>query len=221
MHVIIIGRGKTVYFLAKQFASKGYQLTLINQDLAECRALSRHLKATVVHGDGSNPAILEEAGARQAEIVLALTPHDQDNLVTCQLAQRMYDVPRTVALVNDPDNEEVFRRLGITAAFSATRILLGLIEEQTGFEEITSLVPVAEGRVTVTELIVQPDAPAVGRSLQELQLPEGALIATIVRGDEVIIPKGGSRVLAGDRLILIGQPASYGDALRALTGETP
>ena len=117
MKVILIGGGKLVYFLVRQFASKGYHLTIINQDAVEAKALARQLKATVILGDGSDPGMLKEAGAYQADIVLSLTPHDQDNLVACQIAQKRYGVPRTIALVNDPDYQEVFQQLGVTVAF--------------------------------------------------------------------------------------------------------
>ncbi|MCB0046115.1 MAG: TrkA family potassium uptake protein [Caldilineaceae bacterium] len=218
MRVILIGGGKTVYFLARQFISKGYNVTLINRSADEAKNLSRQIKAVVVLGDGSDPAVLEEAGARRADVVLALTGRDQDNLVACQLAKQMYSVPRTVALVNDPENEEVFHQLGVTVAFSATRIIATLIEEQTGFEEITNLVPMAEGKIVFTEVAVGEDAPALGKTLQTLDLPEGVLIAGILRRGEVIVPRGTNRVQLDDRLIVLGQPETYGAALRALVG---
>ncbi|RME44411.1 MAG: TrkA family potassium uptake protein [Caldilineae bacterium] len=219
MRVIIIGGGKMVYFLARQFAGKGYHVTLINRNPAEAKALSRQLKATVVLGDGSTPATLDEAGARRAEVVMSLTPHDQDNLVACQLAQQMFGVPKTIALVNDPENETVFRQLGVTLAFSATHIIAKLIEEQAQFEAITNLIPVAEGRIHITEVSLTDGSPAVDHTLQSLRLPKGALIASILRGEETIVPGGSTRLQSGDRLIVISQPENYGQALRALAGE--
>lgn len=219
MRIILIGSGKLVYFLAKQFASKGYHLTIINQDATEATALSRQLKATVILGDGSNPATLKEADADQADLVLSLTAHDQDNLVACQIAQKHYGVPRTIALVNDPEHQEVFEQLGINVAFSATQILANLIEQQADFEQIKNLIPVAEGRVNVTEVILRSDSPSVGQALQELELPGGSLIACIIRDWQVIVPRGGSRLRAADRLILISQPEHYEQFLRALIDE--
>ena len=216
--VIVIGGGKMVYFLSKEFASKGYQLTIINNDRYEAKTLSRQLKATVILGDGSVPATQDEAGARRADVLLSLTPHDEDNLVACQLAQKMFGVPRTIALVNDPENQDVFHKLGISAAFSATPIIAKLIEEQTSFEDIINLMPIAEGRINVTEVVLRTGAPAVGKSLQELHLPRGALITTILRGDAVIVPGGDSRLRIADRLVVIAQPENYGEVLRLLTG---
>ncbi len=127
MNVILIGGGKTTYFLARQFTGRGYRVAIINRDGTEAKQLSEQVQALVLLGDGSDPTMLEEAGAGQAQVVVALTPHDQDNLVACQLARQMYGVPRTVALVNDPENEAIFVELGVSLTFSATRTLANLI----------------------------------------------------------------------------------------------
>jgi trk system potassium uptake protein TrkA len=219
MRVILVGEGKILYFLARQFASKGHSTTIVTGDHEQSSALSRRIKATVLHGDGSDPGILEEAGARRADVVLALTARDQDNLAVCQIARRMFRVPRTVGLVNDPENEEVFRKLGVSVAFSATQIIARILEERAGFEEIASLIPVAEGKITVSEVALRPESPVVERELQGIAFPEGALIGGIIRAGEVIVPRGNTRLLAGDRLIVISQPDCYDQVLRLLTGE--
>lgn len=219
MKVILIGQGKLLYFLAKQFISKGYHLTIINQDLAEATTFSRQLKATVILGDGSNPVILKEAGAYQADILLSLTSQDQDNLVACQIAKKHYGVPRTIALVNDPEHQQVFEKLGITVAFSPIELIANLIEQQTDFEAIKSLIPIAEGKITVAEIALNHDSPVLGKTLQELKLPKGSLISCILRKGEVIVPSGGTSLQVADRLILVSQPEHYGQFLRTLTNE--
>ncbi len=218
MRIILIGGGKLAYFLAKRFASKGYHLTIINNDATEATTLSRQLKATVILGEGSNPQTLKEAGAYQANVVLSLTSQDQDNLIACQIAQKKYGVPRTVALVNDPENRAIFEKLGISVAFSATEIITSLIEQQTSAEEITNLLPVAEGKVNVTEVALTEDSPGLGKKLQELQLPTGTLIACILRQGEVIVPGGQTSLEVKDRLILLSQPDNYGQLMRMLVG---
>ena len=219
MRIILIGGSKLAYFLAKQFASKNYYTTIINEDLEEAKTLSRTLKATVIHGQGSDPATLGEAGALQADVVLSLTTHDEDNLIACQIAQKEYGVPRTIALVNDPENQQIFEKLGITVAFSATQIIASLIEQQTASSDIQNLLPIAEGKVNVTEIALEQDNPAVGKTIDELQLPNGTLIACILRKGEVIVPNGENSLQALDRLIVIGQPESYGQLMRLLCSE--
>lgn len=208
-----------IYFLGRTFLAKGYYVTVINRNHEECVRLARRLKATVVHGDGSNPRILEEAGANTVDAILAVTPNDQDNLVICQLADLQFHVPRTLALVNDPDNEEVFRKLGITAAFSTTRILASLIEQRAGFEDITNLIPAGEGKVNITEVVLQESSPVAGKPLHGITLPVNSLIACVLRPDKTIIPRGDTQLCAGDRLIVVSLPENQGQVLRALTGE--
>lgn len=219
MRIILIGGSKLAYFLTKQFAEKNYQTTIINSDLAEATVLSRNLKATVIHGEGSNPHTLSEAGAYQADVVLSLTTKDEDNLIACQIAQKEYGVPRTIALVNDPENRPIFEQLGVTVAFSATQIIASLIEQQTGTEEIRNLLPVAEGKVNVTEIAIQDDNQIVGKKIDDINLPDGTLIACILRQGEVIVPSGDNILNAKDRLVVIGLPENYGQLLRILGAE--
>ncbi|MBN1221551.1 MAG: TrkA family potassium uptake protein [Anaerolineae bacterium] len=220
MRIILVGGGKTLYFLARQFIEKGHQLTIINRDAVEAKSLSRQLKATIILGEGSDPEILEEAGARRANALLSLTPHDPDNLVACQIARQMFGVPRTVALVNDPENEDIFRQLGVTVAFSATKIITTLIEQQADFDDITNLIPVAEGRVNVTEVTLDQKASAADKRLSELNLPSNSLIAGIIREGKVLVPGGASQLRVADRLILITLPENQAEVLHTLIGET-
>ena len=222
MNVILLGGGETVetiYFLARLFVRRGYAVTIVDPDPAEAQMLSRRVKATVLVGDGSDPIVLEEAGARQADVVLSLTPQDADNLVACQVAQKLYGVPRTLALVNDPENEEVFRRLGITEVFSSTQVIGSLIEGRTVYDEITQLFPADEGRLYVTEVVLDGDAAVTGKALQELELPGGSLIVAIIRDGRVVVPGGQDRLQVADRLIAIAHPEQHEDLLRALAGE--
>ncbi|HAU36418.1 MAG TPA: potassium transporter TrkA [Phycisphaerales bacterium] len=219
MRVLIVGGGRPVYFLCRTFLAKGHQVTLINRNQDECVQMARRLKATVVCGDGSDPAILEDAGAHGADAVLAFTPNDQDNLAVCQLATLQYAVPRTVALVNDPDNEAVFQKLGVTA-FSTTRTIASMVEQRTALDEITNLIPVGEGKVNITEVKLQDASPVVGKTLRELSLPADSLIAVVLRNGEPIVPRGDTRLESGDHVVLITLPANHGPVLRAVTGET-
>lgn len=218
MRVIIIGGDKTVYFLARQLSERGDQVTIINRDKERCEELAQQINVPVIHGDGSDINRLEEAGARRADILLALTPNDQDNLIACQLAQKIFGLPRTLGLANDPENEEIFKQLGVGVAFSATRLISSLIEQQAHFEDIATLMPIAKGRINVTEVRLDPESPAIGKTLQELDLTGGALVAAVVRDDAVIIPRGSTRLQIEDHLILITQPETHQQDMVTLCG---
>jgi trk system potassium uptake protein TrkA len=220
MNILIVGGGRIIYFLVKTFLSRGYTVTIINRDRQECRILSRQLKATVVYGDATDSNLLTGACTSSMEIVLALTPNDQDNLVICQLAAQYFGVPRTLALVNDPDNEELFRQLGVTTAFSTTHMISSLIDQRTGIEDIINLFSVADGKVIVTEVMLNQTCPVVGRSLAEIDLPANCLMACILRDQKPVIPRGSTELKISDRIVLITMPDNHGLVLKAITGET-
>jgi len=127
-------------------------------------------------------------------------------------------VPKTLALANDPDNAEVFEELGLSA-FSTTRIVGSLIEQRASLEQITNLLPVGEGRVNVTEIILDANSPVAGKLLKDIDLPGNALVAVVIRNGQPIVPRGASQLLGGDRLVLITLPENHGPVLRVFTGD--
>lgn len=219
MKVLIVGSGKTLYFLSRNFTAKGHEVVIINRNREECIQLARRVKATVVCGDGSDAGILQDAGAMGAEVLLALTPNDQDNLIICQLAALKFGVPKTLALTNDPDNAKVFEKLGMSA-FSTTQIIGSLIEQRASLDQVVNLLPVGEGRVNVTEIILDTNAPVAGKYLKDTHLPDNTLVAVLIREGKPLISRGNNRLLAGDRLVLITLPESHGAVLKVFTGET-
>jgi trk system potassium uptake protein TrkA len=218
MKVLIAGGGKTLYFLCRNFTAKGYEVVIINRDREECVQLARQLPAMVVCGDGSDATVLKEAGAMGADVVLAITSNDQDNLVICQLASIQFGVPRVLALANDPDNTEVFEKLGVSA-FSTTHIVGSLIEQRASLEQIINLLPVGEGRVNVTEIMLDAGSPVAGMLLKDIALPENALVAVVIRDNQSIVPRGANDLRAGDRVVLITLPENHGPVLKTFTGE--
>jgi trk system potassium uptake protein TrkA len=135
------------------------------------------------------------------------------------VAQKRYGVPRTLALVNDPDNETIFRQLGIDEVFSATRVIGSLMEGRTLSDEITHLFPADEGRRYVTEVVLGEGALGLDKTLRELALPPESVVACILRRGEVLVPQADSRLQLADRLILITSPERQEEALKVLTGE--
>jgi trk system potassium uptake protein len=129
-----------------------------------------------------------------------------------------FNVPQTIALVNDPENEAVFRKLGIQA-ISTTRILSNLIEQKTGFDEIINLIPIEEGKINVTEVALNDDSSILGKSMSELALPDNALIACIIRENLAIVPRGNTRLERHDKLIVMTVPENHGAVIRLLTNE--
>jgi len=217
--VLIVGGGTHIYFIARSLISKGKEIVIINKDQAECEAFSRRLKATVICGDGSQPRVLEEAGVRQVHKVLAVTPHDEDNFMICRLAKDVYGIKEAFALVNDPDNEEVFRSLGIGATFSLAPILSDLIERRAQKDSVIGFTPISEGKINLTEVVLDERAPCKGKKLRDIRFPTNTLIISVQRDGDVFIPSGDTAMLAGDRISFVCLPENYAKVLGLLVGK--
>src|SRR5438309_5661687 len=140
MYVIVIGGGKVGYYLSKHLLERQYEVTLIEKDPRRAEALTGagQLGEIVMVGDGDEMAFLATTGMERADVVVAVTGDDEDNLVTCQLAKRKFNVPKTVARVNNPANVRIFKTLGVDVALSATEVLLDLIESELASKETAS-----------------------------------------------------------------------------------
>ncbi len=217
MRIIVVGASRPAYFLARSFSSKGHQVTVVVDTAEDAAELARRLHGIVVCGDGSDPRVLADAEAGRADVVIAATGKDQDNLVVCQLARVRFGVSRVLCLVNDPDNEATFLRLGVPA-FSLTGIVTALIEQRATIDEVTNLAPAAGGKVNISEVVLTADSPLVDRAMSESHLPEDSLVACVLRGEEAIVPRGATVLRLGDRIVLITLPLTHGRALRFVTG---
>ncbi|MBF0407514.1 MAG: TrkA family potassium uptake protein [Candidatus Riflebacteria bacterium] len=216
MKIIICGGGQALYFLSRNFISKGYEVAIVNQSREECIQFARQIRVGILCGDASNEDILQQAGAMGADALLAITPKDQDNLVICQLASHKFGIPRTVALANDPDNAKVFEKMGVSA-FSTTQIIGSLIEQRASLEQIINLLPIEEGKVNVTEILLDIDSPVSGKFLKDIELPENSLVAVVIRNNISIVPRGGNDLQAGDRVVLITLSENHGKVMKMFT----
>lgn len=219
MKVIVIGGGKVVYFLTKTFLSKGYRVTIINDNKEDCEWFAKRLKATVIYGNGSDQESQEEAGAGGADCLIAITPTDADNLIACQIANRIFGIPKIAAFINSPNNVEVFKKLGVKIAISSVEIVSKIIERKTEFEEIATHIPLAEGKIDVAEVVLTGKSPVLGKPLKDIDFPKRAILACIIRKNVPIIPRGFTILEEADRLIVIAVPDEHEKVLKLLTGE--
>lgn len=219
MKIMIVGGGEEARYIIRSLCKRAYEVIVVNRDTEECLRLSKLSKALIVHGDGTIPRVLEESGVRSVDRLLALTPRDEDNYVICRIAKLRYGVEAVFALVHDPENEEVFREIGLEGTFSITATISSLIEQRSASQSIRSLQPLADGKVGVTEVILPDGAPSIGKALKEIRFPASTLVAAILRDDEVIIPNGETVLAVGDKLSFISLPERYAQSLGALVGE--
>jgi len=219
MRVMIIGGGDETRYIIRSLCAKGNEVIVIQRDAEESLHLSQQSSAIIVHGDGTIPSILEDAGIRSVDRLLALTSRDEDNYVICRIAKQKYGVGAVFALVHDPDNELIFRELGLEGTFSITATASSLIEQRSTSQSIRSLQPLADGKVIITEILLSKDAPSVGKTLRSMRFPSNTLVVAILRGGEVIIPNGETMLAADDKLSLVSLPERHTQIISALVGK--
>jgi len=218
-HIFIIGGFSHTKSLATSLIKKGYRVTAINKDVNKCRALAEIEKLDVFFGDGSKPFVLEDAHAHGADMAIALTNKDADNLVICQLCKKKFNIKKTVAVVSDPKKTEFFYRMGIDAVVCAITAIAGIIEQQALIEEMESFSQLEHGNIKLTHLTISGTAAAADKKLREINVPKNAIVGCILRGDKSIIPSGNTKILSGDTLIIITTEEYEASTVKAFTGK--
>ncbi len=218
MKIVLAGGKKITYYLAKNLISKGMAITIINKDKAFCEEMAKTLKALIIHGDASNLSILKKAEIFDSDIIVALTTRDQDNLIICELASKVLKVGKVFSLINDSENEQVFRKLGITNVINMSEVFSSVIEQRLSSYPIINLMPFEEGKALVIQIEVEEGFPIVGKMPKDLPFAEGALIGTVNRGGKVFIPHGDTVFEVGDRLLVICLPSDQTHTMQAITG---
>jgi trk system potassium uptake protein TrkA len=204
MYIIIVGAGKVGYQLTKLLLSQGHEVMLIENDRNKFASLIDELGDSILYGDGSTMETLTEAGANRADAIVAVTGHDEDNLVICQLSKMMFFGPRTIARVNNPRNEETFWSLGIDATVSATRLINAIIQEQVKAHDVLiPLLTIRGGDVEIVQTSLSPSSSVVNKKIKDLVLPKGTLFISINRGEEVIIPRGDTDLREDDQVLVL------------------
>ncbi|MFP3156081.1 NAD-binding protein [Lachnospiraceae bacterium ZAX-1] len=216
--VILIGGFNKAKSLAKSLIKKGYKVTAINNNAQDCNALTEIDKLTVYIGDGTKPFVLEDANIYNADIAIALTGHDEDNLVICELCKKKFNVHKTVSLVSEPKKIEFFHRMGIDSVVCAITAIANIIEQQAIMNEMATLLPIGEGRISIAQVPITETAPVVDKKLWEINLPKEVIIGCVLRGEKNLVPRGDTRILAGDSLILISSDKHETAAIKELTG---
>ncbi len=220
MYIVIIGAGNVGYHLAKAVLSKGHEVLLIDRDAATLERIEDELGSIGLRGDGCEANTLEEAGTARADLFVAVTDQDADNLVACQIAKHRFKVPRTVARMSDLKNEPLFKKLGVDVTVSSTILILQYIESQTARPPMLTRLAVLRGSDReIVDVKIPPTSAVVGKKIRDISLPQNSLIILLIRQDERIqLPTSTTALEAGDRLVVVGDRASEEGLHRALTG---
>ena len=218
MVVIIVGGGKVGYYLAKTLLERGNQPHIVDSNRAQCVHAANDLDIPVTCGDGTKIDVLESAGIREAGCLVSVTGRDEDNLISCQLAKKRFNVPKTIERVNNPKNVEVMKKLGVDIPISSTNSIASLIEREVDASAIRRLISLT-GEASINEIVVGRQFHRSGIRLSELQLPEESIIVSITRDGDLIIPRGNTQIFSGDKIILIAKSKALFEVNRIFNRE--
>ena len=219
MYVVVIGGGNVGYYLTKELLHAGHEVVMIEKDPGRARQIADELGSIVVPNDGCEGRYQEMAGMGRADVVAAVTGDDEDNLVACQVAKMHFNVPRAIARVNNPKNEQLFRRLAIDDTVSPTRTILGVIEHEIPIHDLLHLTELEGGDLEIVEAQLTAESPAVGRELRELTLPEGTSIAVILRGSKAVAVRPETKLVDGDRMLAVTSSEKEPELRQLLIGD--
>lgn len=226
MKIIIAGGGKVGFYLAKELSESGHSVFLIERREERAERIAESVPdAVVIHGDACDHEYLEEARVEEADIVIAVTGDDDDNLVVSQLAKDVYGVPKVIARVNNPKNEKIFRLLNVDMPIAATSMIVKIVEEEAALDGLVTLLPIADESHRIVEATIHPDSAAVGRRIEELGLPRDCILVAIVRerdgAKEVVIPRGVTVIEPRDKVYALVSREREQALVDAIKGKLP
>jgi trk system potassium uptake protein TrkA len=208
----------------------GHEVALIEQNAQIAAELSARIDLPIIVGDGSMSPVLEEAGAGRARVFAAVTGRDEDNLVACQTVKTLWPGkegpdgkwipgPKTIARISDPQNEDLYRALGVDATVSATSLIQSVVERELPTLKIKTLLSLQAGGVSILELTLSDTSPVVGKPLREIIVPKDCNVVAILRGAVAVVPRGDTVFSPGDVVLTLVGKGSEKALKETLLGE--
>lgn len=205
MNITIVGGGKLGYFLTKLLAEdKKYNITVIEEQEELCRKIAEEFpRVIVIKGDGTSLDTLSDAKVDKSQFFIAVTGRDENNLISCQLAKKVYNVKRTIARANNPKNISVMKQLGVDNVISSTDIIAKIIENEVEIEPLSMLATLKNGQVIVFTATIQKNSVAANKKLTDIPFPKESIIGAVVREDGAFVPSGDTVLLPNDEVLVI------------------
>ncbi len=205
MFILVAGGGKVGYHLTKALMAMGHEIVLIEKNREKAASLTAEFGSALHGRDACEGRWLLRAGVTRAELVVAVTGDDEDNLIICQLARMLsHENARTIARINNPKNAAVFRRLGVDQTVSSTDLIMSMIEQDVATGAFIHLLKLAESGLELVEMRLSDQSRATSRKIRDLDLaPMGCNLSLIIRGRETLLPDGGLQLEAGDMLVAL------------------
>jgi trk system potassium uptake protein TrkA len=220
VYIIIIGGGRLGYHLTKALLGEGHEVLVIEKDAKISQIIINELGSVCLHGDGCEAATLEAAGTARANMFIAVTGDDEDNLIACQVAKHKFNVPRTISRVRNPKHEKLFKILDIDVTVSSTNLILEHIKHELPSHTLMHLMDIQEKGLVVVDIKIPLRSTSIGKQVKELELPPESILSLIIRKErKPTVPTSSTVLQAEDQVIAVIRPETE-DALRtALTGE--
>lgn len=218
MKILVVGAGKVGWNLSRELLEKGHDVKLIEQDRDRYLVIEQELEQRIVYGDASELWVLERAGIVGADMVIAVTGDDEDNILICQMARDRYEVERVIARCNNPRNRQHFELLDIRPYISATDLILRLIEHEVPRYGLIHLLDLPEQNLEIIEMALGEGSPVVGRIVRDLEMPRGSLLISVLRDGRGFVPTADTELQAGDQVLAVLDPELEGELTRYLGG---
>ncbi len=215
MYIIVIGGGRLGYYLSKALLSEGHEVLVIEKDHVKVERIEEELGSICLQGDGCEAAVLEEAGTERANLFVAVTDEDEDNLVSCQVAKHKFNVPRIIARISNPKNEALFRKLGIDVTVSSTNLILEYIEQEVPAYPLIHLLELRKSHLELVEVRISATSPAAGKQIKDLPLPPGTMLILIIKDEDIKLSTPDTTLAAEDQVIAVTS-AEMEQSLRSL-----
>ena len=216
MYILIAGGGKVGANLASTLLKMGHEVTLLDNDRHRYAILEERFEHVARFGDATELFVLERAGVERADLAIAVTGDDEDNLVVCQVSRDKYGVPKVIARVNDPRNQPHFDMLGINLTVSATATILALVEHELPEHELVTLLDLRRENLEIVEFAIDAGSPVAGRTVRELNLPNKSRLISVSRAGKAEIAVGETELRPGDLVMAILEPGVEDDLKRVL-----
>ncbi len=201
MFVLIVGAGKVGVSAAIQLRHLGHEVALVEQNKTRLDTISPWLEDSLIFGDGTEVWVLEKAGVGRADLVVAVTGDDEDNVIVSQISKLKYGVPKVVARVNNPYNQPIFDLLGVGPTVCGATTMLNLILHELPEHKFVHLLSLKREGFELVELEVSKSSPFAGACIQDIDVPDGVLLAAIIRDGEALVARGSTMILAGDYVL--------------------
>ena len=214
MYIVVVGGGRVGYYLAEALLDEDHEVLIVEKESRICATINEEMGSVCIHGDGCEAATLAEVGTGRADMFVAVTGDDEDNLVACQVAQHKFSVPRIIARIRNPKNKTLFKKLGVDVTVSSTDIILESIEQEVPTHPLTHLLTIRDRGLEIVDVKIPPGSITVGKSIKELVLPPESVLSLIIRkARSPIVPTTNTVLQAEDQVIAVTTPESE-EALR-------